>query len=55
MTVWVNANEILRAAVLQGRPTNPNLQRDLEVWQKFIGQDIEDAKASWPALEQEME
>jgi hypothetical protein len=55
MTVWINPNEILRPATLQGRPTNPNLQREFEVWQKFIGRHIEDEKASWPALEQEME
>ena len=55
MMVLINPNEILRPATLQGRPTNPKLQREFEAWQKFIGRHIEDEKASWQALEQEME
>ena len=55
MDVWIHPNEIMHPATLQGRPTNPELQREFEVWQKFTGRHIEDEKASWPALEPEME
>jgi hypothetical protein len=45
MDVWIHSNEVMHPATLKGKPSDPNLQREFDAWQKFAFQNIEQTKA----------